>query len=186
MGVANECPAHAGLHISSEHVVVEVVDEKGEKVSDGEYGQLAITDLDNYTMPFIRYINGDNGRLLKGKCTCGRSLPVMDYVSGRSVDIIKGVNGTIAHGLYFVTLLKESGLYDSHNILDYEIVQRENDVLDCNFVLEKDPSPAAVDAFKNACRDNFGDMTININCLDKIPKTVSGKRRFIRSEIITD
>jgi len=186
MGVANECPAHVGLHISSEHVVVEIVDEKGEKVSDGEYGQLAITDLDNYTMPFIRYVNGDGGRLLKRKCTCGRTLPMMDYVSGRSVDVIKGVNGAIAHGLYFVTLLKEAGLYESHNILDYEIVQRKKDVLECNFVFKNKPSPEAVGAFKNACRDNFGDMKININFLNEIPKSVSGKRRFIRSEISTD
>ena len=183
MGVANECPEHSGLHISSEHVVVEVVNEKEERVLDGEYGQLAITDLDNYTMPFIRYINGDLGRLLSRDCACGRSLPMMDYVGGRSVDVIRGPNGTIVHGLYFVTLLKEAGLYDGYNILDYEIVQKKTDVLDCNFVFGKKPSGEAVEAFRNACRDNLGQMQININFFKEIPKSASGKRRFIRSEI---
>jgi len=183
MGVANECPAHSGLHISPEHVVVEVVNEKGERVVDGLYGQLAITDLDNYTMPFIRYVNGDLGRLLNGNCACRRSLPRMDYVSGRSVDVIRGLNGTVAHGLYFVTLLKEAGLYDAYNILDYEIVQKKINVLDCNFVFGKKPSDEAVEAFRNACRNNLGQMQININFLKEIPKYTSGRRRFIRSEI---
>ena len=108
---------------------------------------------------------------------------MMDYVSGRSIDVIRGPNGTVAHGLYFVTLLKEAGLYDGYNILDYEIVQKKTDVLDCNFVFGKKPSGEAVEAFRNACRDNLGQMQININFFKEIPKSASGKRRFIRSEI---
>ena len=67
MLIATECAAHAGLHLSMETLVVEVVvrerrNGRRARASPGELGEVVITDLTNLAMPFIRYANGDLGR----------------------------------------------------------------------------------------------------------------------------
>ncbi|OGO15793.1 MAG: hypothetical protein A2Z02_05720, partial [Chloroflexi bacterium RBG_16_48_7] len=53
--IASECKEHSGLHISAENVIVEVVDENGKPVDNGNRGKILITSLHNFAMPFIRY-----------------------------------------------------------------------------------------------------------------------------------
>src|SRR5207248_3298331 len=57
MLIGAECDKHTGLHLVPENHVVEVVDELGQPTPPGEEGNVVITDLTNYGMPFIRYLN---------------------------------------------------------------------------------------------------------------------------------
>ncbi len=57
--LATECSAHEGLHVFSSGRIVEIVDDSGKPVPDGTLGQIAVTDLTNFSFPFIRYLNGD-------------------------------------------------------------------------------------------------------------------------------
>ena len=83
MMVASECCAHDGMHIAEENVVVELVDVDG-ACSPGDAGDVAVTDLHNFGMPLIRYVNGDvavmDGR---GICACGRGLRRLARLEGR-------------------------------------------------------------------------------------------------------
>ncbi|MFQ5787623.1 MAG: phenylacetate--CoA ligase family protein, partial [Thermodesulfobacteriota bacterium] len=72
IGVSFECGCEQGLHIASEHCIVEVVDKDGNILPPGHKGMLLLTDLDNYRMPFIRYMVGDEGSLKDEICRCGR------------------------------------------------------------------------------------------------------------------
>src|SRR5690606_11080487 len=54
-----ECDRHEGLHLTSENMIVEVCDDDGRPTPEGEEGNVVITDLYNYGMQFIRYMNGD-------------------------------------------------------------------------------------------------------------------------------
>lgn len=81
--MAHDCEHHQGLHINSERYIVEEVD-----------GRLLFTDLLNYSMPLIRYENQDTGRLLKDHCSCGRGLPMIDSVIGRTQDYLLSKQGT--------------------------------------------------------------------------------------------
>jgi len=101
MGVAYECRERSGLHIAEEHCIVEVVDDDGNPLAPGEPGKLALTNLDNEATPFIRYVNGDEAALMEEHCPCGRELPLMTRVTGRTSDVIFGINGNRAHGEYF-------------------------------------------------------------------------------------
>jgi phenylacetate-CoA ligase len=81
-GMACECEAHTGLHISTENSYVEILKE-GCPARPGEVGDLIITNLNNLGMPFIRYSIGDGGAWYTGdECPCGRELPRLSSIDG--------------------------------------------------------------------------------------------------------
>jgi aspartate 1-decarboxylase len=82
--VAQECREHNGLHIFSDLVYAEVLSTENEPVKPGEVGELVITDLRNHYMPFIRYRTGDLAVQSDRKCPCGRGLPLLERIEGRS------------------------------------------------------------------------------------------------------
>lgn len=94
-GVAFECPAHAGLHLSEDHFLAEIIDPaSGMPVPAGEKGELVITTLTKEAMPLLRYRTGDLTRFLPGECPCGRRHRRIDRIRGRCDDMltVRGVN----------------------------------------------------------------------------------------------
>lgn len=94
-GVASECPAQQGLHLSEDHFYPEIIDPvSGEVLPPGSKGELVITTLTKEGMPMLRYRTRDLTRLDYERCSCGRTLVRMAKVMGRSDDmlIIRGVN----------------------------------------------------------------------------------------------
>ena len=95
-GVSCECvEAQAGLHVNSDHFLVEVVDpDTGRPLAPGERGELVFTTLTKQAMPVVRYRTGDLASLDPSPCACGRTLPRMSKVTGRKDDmlVIRGVN----------------------------------------------------------------------------------------------
>jgi phenylacetate-CoA ligase len=85
--IAWQCP-QGGMHLNSDVVRLEVLDDAGSSVPAGEEGNLVATLLVNRAMPLLRYITGDRGALLSGRCNCGRSSPLLGVVSGRSADML--------------------------------------------------------------------------------------------------
>ena len=93
-GVAFECPERDGLHIWHDSYLVEIINPKtGERLSDGENGELVVTPLVKEAMPLIRYRTGDITMLMEDGCLCGRGKKIT-RLSGRSDDmlIIRGIN----------------------------------------------------------------------------------------------
>jgi phenylacetate-CoA ligase len=94
-GVSSQCLEGEGLHVNEDHFLVEVVDPaSGERVADGETGELVFTTLTKEALPFLRYRTGDLASLTREPCACGRTLARMSRVLGRSDDmlVIRGVN----------------------------------------------------------------------------------------------
>lgn len=94
-GVAQECPGKNGLHIFSDVFLPEVIDPAtGKAVSEGEPGELIITTLTKEAMPLLRYRTGDIVTITYGNCECGRTLPRISKILGRTDDmlIIRGIN----------------------------------------------------------------------------------------------
>ena len=93
-GVAFECPERNGLHIWHDSYLVEIINPKtGERLSDGERGELVVTPLVKEAMPLIRYRTGDVTMLMEDGCICGRGKKLA-RLTGRSDDmlIIRGIN----------------------------------------------------------------------------------------------
>ncbi len=93
-GVAFECPERDGLHIWHDSYLVEIINPKtGERLSDGERGELVVTPLVKEAMPLLRYRTGDVTYLMEDGCICGRYKKIA-RITGRSDDmlIIRGIN----------------------------------------------------------------------------------------------
>ena len=80
LGGAVTCPAFAGMHLRENHIIPEIIDEQGNVLPDGEYGELVITTIGSNAMPLIRYRTGDYTRLLP-QCPCGGVTRRIDTVS---------------------------------------------------------------------------------------------------------
>lgn len=81
--LALQCPKHDHLHVQSEAVRLEIVDEAGDPCAPGQRGRVVITSLANFATPFIRYDIGDIAEF-GPPCPCGRGLPVLREVHGRT------------------------------------------------------------------------------------------------------
>ena len=101
--IAFECPMH-GMHVAVEGVLIEEIDMKNQQ----GVNEFLVTDLDNFYSPIIRYKLGDMGRLSAETCSCGRGLPLLENIVGRTGDIVYGVDGARAHSSIFSYILKES------------------------------------------------------------------------------
>jgi phenylacetate-CoA ligase len=92
--IASECEAAPHYHVAAENALVEIVDDRGRDVAPGERGRVVVTGLYNYAMPFIRYAMGDVAVAGTGACPCGRTLPVIARVDGRTRNAFLFRDGT--------------------------------------------------------------------------------------------
>ena len=93
-GVAFSCPEY-NLHINEDHIYPEIIDPVTEEpVELGQQGELVFTALQRRAMPLIRYRTKDITTLRREKCACGRTLVILEKITGRYDDmlIISGVN----------------------------------------------------------------------------------------------
>src|SRR5262245_15566514 len=94
-GVSVECAEKQGMHIFEDHFIPEIIDpDTGERLSDGEMGELVFTCVTKEALPLLRYRTRDRTRLIREKCACGRSTVRMERIVGRTDDmiIVRGVN----------------------------------------------------------------------------------------------
>ncbi len=94
-GVSGECVMRDGLHFAEDHFLPEIIDpQTGERMGEGENGELVITTLTKEGIPMLRYRTKDITCLNYEPCACGRTHARMDKVKGRSDDMLKirGVN----------------------------------------------------------------------------------------------
>ena len=106
MLIAAECEKHEGLHVTIDNLYVEILKD-GKPAKPGESGEIVITDLNNYGMPFIRYKNGDIAVQSDNACSCGRGLPLIHDIDGRKMDTITAFDGKVVSGGFFPHLMKE-------------------------------------------------------------------------------
>jgi phenylacetate-CoA ligase len=175
--IAQQCNMSDGLHVFMENVLVEIVNQEGNPIEEGE-GDLIITDLHNYVMPFIRYKIGDRARISKDrKCKCGRNLQLIDEVVGRTFEIIKFPNGNRVGGTFWTLLMKTVP-----GIIDFQVVQERYDEILINYT-----SVGNYMNFNNIIKnihEYSGDkLRVIFKKVNKIPITECGKMQFIISKI---
>lgn len=156
---------------------VEVVDDEGRQVAPGKEGRVLVTCLFNYAMPLIRYEIGDLAVWGEPAQYLGRTWPTLERVVGRSTEQFVTRDGGLVHGLFFVTRFYYRDWVD-----ELEIVQREVNVIDVNFVARSTPCPKQMAEVEEEFRSAMGDdCVVNWNQLDVIPRTQEGKHLYTRS-----
>ena len=96
-----ECEYFNGYHLAMEKCITEIVDSSGQIARDSTVGDVILTDLENYAMPFIRYEVGDRGAISNVPCKCSRGLNRLELMCGRIKDFVELGNGKIIDGSYF-------------------------------------------------------------------------------------
>lgn len=177
--VAQECEKREGMHINFDRVIVEILDETLKSVKDGRSGELVITDLDNYGMPFIRYRIGDVASFKKGMCSCGRSFPLLEQVDGRTLDIIRTPNGNRLGGTFWTLLFRSQP-----GIKNFQVIQDRLEEITVKYVKDSEVSNINFPNFKNRIHEKCGEeFKVNFEQVTFIPKTTSGKTRFVVSKL---
>lgn len=168
MSVAAECTAHAGLHVHAENLVVETARPAAEGASD-----ILITDLHNFGMPFVRYTIGDMGVLDDSPCQCGRGLPRIRSIEGRTLEVLRTPDGRVVPGEVFPHLMKEFP-----EIREFRARQSALDHIVISAVLDQPLSADHRELMDSELRKVFGPgLRIDLERVDTIPPLASGKRR---------
>ena len=104
--IAHQCPS-GGMHLTAEDLIVEIIGSDGRPVPDGQLGEIVVTHLCTREYPFIRYRTGDMAVMSTERCACGRGLPMLAEIQGRSTDFVVAQDGTVMHGLSLIYILRD-------------------------------------------------------------------------------
>jgi phenylacetate-CoA ligase len=176
--IAHECP-QGGMHILADAVVVETVDAQGDPVSLGEAGEIVITDLYSHEAPFIRYATGDIGVISQKRCPCGRALPLLERIEGRSNDTIVSPDGRTINSLALIYAVREV-----EGVEQFRICQKAVDRFHAQIVKNERFSAEGEERIRHAWRQLLrAPVTITFEYLPQLPHDPSGKFRHVVSEV---
>ncbi len=178
MKIAFECERHTGLHVNIDLCPVRIVDGEGRALPVGESGEIVVSNLVSQATVLLNYRLGDVAALLPEPCPCGRSLPLLSHIHGRSDDIIELPSGRMIHPLTARLLL------DSEEwIWQYQVVQRTPSQLDLAIVPTEDCNREELRRrIVRKFAETFGDdMATNVSFVDSIDRTATGKQRAVLS-----
>ena len=181
--IAMECAAHQGLHVAAEDLVVEVVDDEGRPMPPGQEGHILVTSLHEFGMPLIRYDTDDTGALMQGQCTCGRTLPRLSAVCGKTGNTIYTPSGRRLSPL----TLGSSGLAPL-GIRQFQFIQEEIDRVVVKAVPGSTLRPYEEQDLAVRIRVHFGkvlgdDVHVDVIFADNIEPTPAGKHLFLISKV---
>ncbi len=175
--LAAECPRFEGLHVLASGRIIEIVDENGRPLPPGEVGLIAITDLTNLSFPFIRYITGDTARLKTERCSCGRTYPMLDEITGRQYDIVV-LNGNNIYGHFFTSLI-----FKNPDVRQFQVVQENENKVTIKVVIPK--RTLDTEMIRKRVNEQAGTkVDVNFEFVDDIPVLSSGKFRFIVNDTV--
>ncbi|MFO1217479.1 MAG: AMP-binding protein [Burkholderiaceae bacterium] len=177
--VAHECPS-GGMHITSEDIVVELIDAHGRPVTDGQPGEIVVTHLATRDFPFVRYRTGDIAIRDNGLCACGRGLPMLREIQGRTTDFVFAADGTVMHGLALIYILRDLPGVQRFKIVQHSLERTEVFIQADSQADRKTRNRQIVEGFKH--RLGAG-VQIDVQWVERIPAEKSGKFRYVVSHV---
>lgn len=178
--IAAQCAKRDGLHVFGDVRIAEVVDQSGAAAPEGVEGDVLVTDLLNPAFPIIRYRIGDRSSVRSGQCACGMTLPRIDPIQGRIVDVLRTPDGTMVTG-GLSTLFNDRPTavtqFQLHQHADYAVTLR--------YVPGDSGEVAAAAAEEVAERVRRmlrGDVVVRLEPVDRI-EHLGGKARLVTSDL---
>ncbi len=180
-GISCECGAHTGLHASIDNNYIEIVRDldSGEPAQPGEVGHIIVTNLNNWGMPFVRYSIEDMGAWSAlDACPCGRELPLMESVQGRTVDTFQTRDGRS------VWLAMAGPLFGMKGVRQFQLVQKTLDLVVVRIVKDGPLDENRLAEIERTLHTALGDQVeVVVEFPDDIPVLDSGKYPYIMSEL---
>jgi phenylacetate-CoA ligase len=183
-GIAYQCGASPDHHVMAESYIVELLVE-GRKALPGEVGEIVITDLNNFSVPLIRYRIGDLAVAVDETkpCPCGNNFPRIGAIQGRTQAIVHCANGTWMPGTFFAHFFKD---YEPV-VRFFQIHQKQKGSFDLKVVKGSSWNESLFEALLNELSKHIGVGTqVNVVYVEEIPLVRTGKRSPVVSEIPLD
>ena len=179
--IAHECPM-GSLHITAEDLIVELIDADGQPVPAGQPGEIVVTHLATRDFPFVRYRTGDVGVMDDRACACGRGLPTLREVQGRTTDFVVAMDGTVLHGLALIYVVR-----DLPGIRTFKIVQESLDRTRVSIVPEDGFDDRARITIREGIQARLGrNVAVDVDLVESIAAERSGKHRYVKSMVPVD
>lgn len=179
--MASQCEMGNYHQISAQNYL-ELLDESGNPVPDGEPGFVVVTRLDAHKMPLIRFYLGDIAIRPKNPqpCACGRNFPLLEKIVGRDTDLVKTPSGKILIVHFF------TGIWEYfQEIYQFRVIQHQLDRFEIEYI--PDPStfkPEVLSRIHQIMNEKAGEvLQITFKQVDQIPATKSGKPQIILSTL---
>ena len=174
--IAHECPS-GGMHLTAEDIIVELVDAQGQPVPDGSPGEIVVTHLATRDFPFVRYRTGDVAVLDTAACACGRGLPMLKEIQGRTTDFVVAADGTVMHGLALIYILR-----DLPGLSSFKVVQESRERTRVQLVAGPGFDLSREGEIVRGFKRRLGEaVEVVVEFVDHIPAEKSGKFRYIVS-----
>ena len=172
--IAMEC-AEGRMHINCRDIYLEI-DSSNPYTEPGE---ILISQLNNYAMPFIRYRIGDIGRLSDEVCPCGNQLPILAELLGRTTATFRTKTGTLIHGGYFT-----QQFYNVIGVNQFQLIQETFERCVLKLVINAQWQETTGDLLVQKIQDTLGrDVAVTVEFVEDIPLPASGKREFTISKV---
>ena len=176
--IAHECPA-GNMHITADDIVVETIRPDGSPTAPGEAGEIVTTHMATRDFPFVRYRTGDIGAVSHERCDCGRVLPLLTDLQGRTTDFLVARDGTVMHGLALIYVLR-----DLKGVSEFKIIQESLDLVRVQLVPDESWGDAVQAQIIAGFRERLGqEVDVDVQLCDAIAAEKSGKRRYVVSHV---
>jgi phenylacetate-CoA ligase len=165
---ASECES-GRLHVSADLGLVEILRPDGTPCEPGEVGEIVATSLIREYQPFIRYRLGDLGMWSRESCPCGRSMPLLEEITGRIEDVIIGEDGR--------EMVRFHGIFvDQPHVLEGQVIQEDLGRIRVKVVPTSGFANDDVNDIIHRIRNRLGPTTsVTVEQVEQIPRTASGK-----------
>jgi phenylacetate-CoA ligase len=177
--IAHECPS-GGMHLTAEDIALELVDAQGQPVPDGQPGEIVVTHLATGDFPFIRYRTGDVAVRAEGRCACGRGLPMLKEIQGRTTDFVVAEDGTVMHGLALIYILRDLPGVQKFKIVQHSLQRTQVLVQASDGFDRAEQLPGIVAGFKRRLGQG---VQVDVEWVEEIPAERSGKFRYVVSHL---
>jgi phenylacetate-CoA ligase len=178
MLVASECEEHRGMHVTADNLYVEILVD-GRAARPGETGEVVVTDLHNYAMPFLRYRNGDLATASDRKCSCGRGLPLIEEMCGRTLDVLRTPEGRSISGVFVPMFFKDYAWVE-----EFQLEQTAIDLIEVRIKPAVGYHPELLPHLQQDLQRRIGaSVRLDYQVVDKIPRTATGKHRPVISRL---
>jgi phenylacetate-CoA ligase len=177
--LALQCPEQpAHYHVQSEGVWLEVLDDDGGPCAPGRSGRVVVTTLHSFAMPLVRYDIGDYAELGEA-CGCGRGLPVLRRILGRSRNTL-----VTASGERHWPAIGQRQLLDIAPIVQHQFVQKAFDLLEARLVTATPLAPETEQRLRRHIADRLpSGVRVQLTYCDRIERHASGKFEEFVSEV---
>lgn len=177
--LAWECPVGRGLHLCEDGAIIELLRPDGTPAAPGEQGEVVVTNLHAFAMPFIRYRLGDLATATGERCPCGLPFAVVHQIEGRVVDYLHLPDGTALHPYRLLAPLARG---EMPWVRRYQLVQQRSDRLVLRVMVTPEAAPGDLVALESALNALLPhDAALLVEQVDSLPFAASGKFRLVQS-----